>query len=187
MKVHVLAIALTVCQTLSASPPPEKKGELGRHRDVYLTVTKGIILTTTDARVKILTKKSISETDNHGWVQAELLIATELKAASNITFTIYQRDNPQSDVEILGNFNLRGSVGYRKKQFPGFDSFPFQIRKDLFTNSIVMFSNSTESFQLYLRPEREGEQASTGQPATRPEVKSEGSDKPQPEAEGRSR
>lgn len=33
----------------------------------------------------------------------------------------------------------------------------------------------------------EAEQAGTGQPATRPESKSEGSDKPQPEAEGRSR
>jgi hypothetical protein len=34
---------------------------------------------------------------------------------------------------------------------------------------------------------KEVEQAGTGQPATRPESKSEGSDKPQPEAEGRSR
>jgi hypothetical protein len=34
---------------------------------------------------------------------------------------------------------------------------------------------------------RHAEQAGTGQPATRPESKSEGSDKPQPEAEGRSR
>jgi hypothetical protein len=32
-----------------------------------------------------------------------------------------------------------------------------------------------------------GEQAGTGQPATRPESKSEGGEKPQPEAEGRSR
>jgi hypothetical protein len=39
-----------------------------------------------------------------------------------------------------------------------------------------------------VRPKRmEGEQAGTGQPATRPESKSEGGDKPQPEAEGRSR
>lgn len=37
------------------------------------------------------------------------------------------------------------------------------------------------------RTEKEAEQAGTGQPATRPELKSEGSDKPQPEAEGRSR
>jgi hypothetical protein len=35
--------------------------------------------------------------------------------------------------------------------------------------------------------EKEGEQAGTGQPATRSESDSEGGDKPQPEAEGRSR
>ena len=34
---------------------------------------------------------------------------------------------------------------------------------------------------------QQSEQASAGQPATRPELKPEGSDKPQPEAEGRSR
>jgi hypothetical protein len=34
---------------------------------------------------------------------------------------------------------------------------------------------------------KEAEQAGTGQPATRSESKSEGSDKPQPESEGRSR
>jgi hypothetical protein len=36
-------------------------------------------------------------------------------------------------------------------------------------------------------PKANGEQAGTGQPATRPESKSEGSDKPQPESKGRSR
>ncbi len=36
-------------------------------------------------------------------------------------------------------------------------------------------------------PKWRGEQAGTGQPATRPESKSEGRDKPQPESEGRSR
>jgi hypothetical protein len=35
--------------------------------------------------------------------------------------------------------------------------------------------------------QKNAEQAGSGQPATRPESKSEGSDKPQPEAEGRSR
>jgi len=34
---------------------------------------------------------------------------------------------------------------------------------------------------------RQGEQAGTGQPATRPESKLEGGDNPQPESEGRSR
>lgn len=37
------------------------------------------------------------------------------------------------------------------------------------------------------RPAQQAEQAGTGQPATRPQSKSEGGDKPQPEAEGRSR
>jgi hypothetical protein len=43
----------------------------------------------------------------------------------------------------------------------------------------------TKSFLEQKR--KKSEQYSTGQPATRPESKSEGSDKPQPEAEGRSR
>lgn len=37
-----------------------------------------------------------------------------------------------------------------------------------------------------VKQEKKGEQDGTGQPATRPELKSEGSDKPQPDAEGRS-
>jgi hypothetical protein len=36
-------------------------------------------------------------------------------------------------------------------------------------------------------PENQAEQDGTGQPATRPESKSEGSDKSQPKSEGRSR
>ena len=35
--------------------------------------------------------------------------------------------------------------------------------------------------------QKDAEQVSTGQPATRPELKSEGNDNPQPESEGRSR
>ena len=41
--------------------------------------------------------------------------------------------------------------------------------------------------KIRIPSETKGEQDGTGQPATRPESKSEGSDKPQPEAEGRSR
>jgi hypothetical protein len=42
-------------------------------------------------------------------------------------------------------------------------------------------------FQAMNAAKTSAEQAGTGQPATRPELKSEGSDKPQPDAEGRSR
>ena len=44
-----------------------------------------------------------------------------------------------------------------------------------------------ESEKVRLLNLKEAEQAGTGQPATRPESKSEGGDKPQPESEGRSR
>ena len=45
-----------------------------------------------------------------------------------------------------------------------------------------------ESNEILIRAnKKKAEQAGTGQPATRPESKSEGGDKPQPEAEGRSR
>jgi hypothetical protein len=40
---------------------------------------------------------------------------------------------------------------------------------------------------IVVQENKEAEQAGTGQPATRPESKSEGGDKPEPEAEGRSR
>lgn len=42
-------------------------------------------------------------------------------------------------------------------------------------------------FVLSMNPQLECEQVGTGQPATRPESKPEGGDKPQPEPEGRSR
>ena len=52
------------------------------------------------------------------------------------------------------------------------------------------FVGVTDKLPKAIEPQKKskpGEQAGAGQPATRPESKSEGSDKPQPEAEGRSR
>ncbi len=46
---------------------------------------------------------------------------------------------------------------------------------------------SGRGIHLEYPEQKHAEQAGTGQPATRPESKSESSDKPQPEAEGRSR
>jgi hypothetical protein len=48
-------------------------------------------------------------------------------------------------------------------------------------------TTTVSSLFVLLQSKKDGEQAGTEQPATRPESKSEGSDKPQPEAEGRSR
>lgn len=48
-------------------------------------------------------------------------------------------------------------------------------------------SRRKELADILQRSRQEAEQAGAGQPATRPESDSEGSDKPQPESEGRSR
>jgi hypothetical protein len=50
----------------------------------------------------------------------------------------------------------------------------------------LVYDSTTVAKSSKLRKEN-SEQAGTGQPATRSQLKSEGSDKPQPEAEGRSR
>ncbi len=54
-------------------------------------------------------------------------------------------------------------------------------------DGVVRQFNYSISHFLRVRILKETEQGGTGQPATRPESKSEGSDKPQPESEGRSR
>lgn len=69
----------------------------------------------------------------------------------------------------------------------------FYIRLDHIQNSMISMSGKKNSelvsysLSLALPENNKAEQAGTGQPATRPESKSSGGDKPQPEAEGRSR
>jgi hypothetical protein len=50
-----------------------------------------------------------------------------------------------------------------------------------------VFSRGRVIREFHTVEDQDGEQAGSGQPATRPESESEGGDKPQPEAEGRSR
>ncbi len=52
---------------------------------------------------------------------------------------------------------------------------------------IVLFIGGPKVFSEVSNTPKEAEQAGTGQPATRPESDFQGSDKPQPESEGRSR
>jgi hypothetical protein len=79
------------------------------------------------------------------------------------------------------------------------NSFYFWIGGEFFarlTHFLVFLGFLTIALSLFMMliarghddsNQKDAEQASTGQPATRPESKSEGSDKPQTEAEGRSR
>jgi len=68
-----------------------------------------------------------------------------------------------------------------------FVKFLTEVQKSQATKKFVPRPNRTASESMNAPSGKEAEQAGTGQPATRPESKSEGSDKPQPESEGRSR
>lgn len=59
--------------------------------------------------------------------------------------------------------------------------FMYDPPKDFLADEVA------ESNPIQAKESNQAEQASTGQPATRPESKSAGGVKPQPEAEGRSR
>jgi hypothetical protein len=83
---------------------------------------------------------------------------------------------------------VRGTkVRFRGYETGGFTGIPQEAFDDI---PLVASTNHhfESQFQITKRLDpTPAEQAGTGQPATRPESKSEGSDKPQPEAEGRSR
>lgn len=72
------------------------------------------------------------------------------------------------------------------------DKIALVAQEDLFGSRLfsihIINLRTSNTRQLYRTGEsREAEQAGAGQPATRPESESEGSEKPQPKAEGRSR
>jgi hypothetical protein len=77
-------------------------------------------------------------------------------------------------------FTVTGNLSYRHVKNDDFD---------LSGSSVVAKFQGFSRTLVAPQPDEENqaEQGGTGQPATRPESKSEGSDKPQPEAEGRSR
>ncbi len=74
----------------------------------------------------------------------------------------------------------------------GLISEPYAIARfvEFVTGGITVFSASYLNRSAFPRPSigpHHAEKSRTGQPATRPETNSDGGDKPQPEAEGRSR
>jgi hypothetical protein len=70
----------------------------------------------------------------------------------------------------------------------GDERYGFWLKRRYFFPDSKDFPNNYQAFCRDLAQlQAKAEQTGTGQPATRPESKSEGSDKPQPESEGRSR
>jgi hypothetical protein len=77
-------------------------------------------------------------------------------------------------------------VSYRWNDKVGF--FDLSLKYDQGQTGLSPFeAMKVEVVGISKGSDSKSEQAGTGQPATRPESKSEGGDKPQPEAEGRSR
>ena len=83
-----------------------------------------------------------------------------------LPYGIYKVTIPEINLSFLLFKNNRGSPILRSVE------------------GLLVVETDANSSVMQKRP---AEQAGTGQPATRPESKSEGGDKPQPEAEGRSR
>jgi hypothetical protein len=89
-------------------------------------------------------------------------------------------------IELTGNIQKTGDTIRLIYALPGGDDprdFEVGPKQEL----LVLSKTSEMPVEDGLQQTKQGEQAGTGQPATRPESKSEGDDQPQPEAEGRSR
>jgi hypothetical protein len=84
------------------------------------------------------------------------------------------------DGEALGEAKLSAPVSLKVREMKLIDILA-KLADAVDANLVI------ERGKVSLIPKKEVEQAGAGQPATRPESKSEGIGKPQPEAEGRSR
>ena len=86
----------------------------------------------------------------------------------------------EADLKLLREYKIRGEHAGEMLLAPEPD-------KHLTTDQRLDVANLIYLLAMERKPYRtKAQQAGAGQPATRPESKSEGSDKPQPEAEGRS-
>jgi hypothetical protein len=94
-----------------------------------------------------------------------------------------RRNNVSADINVYCKGSPQGYVIY-------YSTGEYTSLRDLFNRNrieSVIVSHIDSNYYSVLEPIIRGEQVGTEQPATRPESESVDSDKPQPEAEGRSR
>jgi hypothetical protein len=122
-----------------------------------------------------------------------------------LKFTPQEAGIELKDVAVIVTFYIQTPNGLKQVDFdPPIDGIKWEApdannkMNSLRLSSVGQFDQMTVELQhkedvkgswTYKNEEKkkEAEQGGTGQPATRPESKSEGSDKPQPESEGRPR
>ena len=153
------------------------------------------------ARIVVVQIAKLDYTDQEDWTftgMAKCRVVTDYTGALMNTDFIYipcdyTFDESPSPLEIgrdyIINLELmkRGRIAHPVSHDAAHEVSKGKLIDPESDDSKVLLS--LEAFEARLRPhlKKKAEQAGTGQPATRPESKSEGGDKPQPDAEGRSR
>lgn len=115
-------------------------------------------------------------------------LVSDLSFASGMNSRIIFLSNENG--EFLAQLYVQSaSVGEGKDAGKIYQTFGGRIRleKAGFVTRVIRFDYEIPEVVVHLERNPKAEQCGTGQPATRPESKSEGGAKPQPEAEGRSR
>jgi hypothetical protein len=144
---------------------------------------------------------------------SEALMETHVNLEKDASESVILIPQEHKDLELPADLveafqNLDGTVMWDLSvRYPGFKDKFFQVRAFSEPNDLKKFIHYLRSDGEYtisiwnkeaakgyayektfrVIDKKESEQGATGQPATRPESKPEGSDKPQPESEGRSR
>jgi hypothetical protein len=162
-------VPLLLCHG-SVSNPPE------------ISVKEGAeVGTTSDPSVRLLATHIFvpSMPDDKQIVRLELFIDATTTVDRTTLFVI----DPSND--LIAETNLKGSRDKNEFHYTIYLKKPFL---KMSTVHVVFKDGKTKRLLLgTTQLPISGEQAGTGQPATRSEADSEGSDKPQPDAEGRSR
>ncbi len=171
-----------------AHEPPDH----GEVKVIHTTKYDGAFLRTTNEHIWLFSKEDPTKAKPNDVLNLELCLSWKIAKESGAVLVMHSdKDKNES---YIGEFRI---VGHEKKNYEKEGTtakgFSFAISKQYFDNAIVRIwygDKDFEEIELHFHPpkeSKEAEQAGTGQPATRPELKSEGDDKPQPESEGRSR
>jgi hypothetical protein len=162
---------------------------------IHLTKREGLLYHTSDARFKFFTKQDLFLVNDDEMVDGVLMIEPKLASRISVSLEIFKKtEGALGADDRLGILTLEGAGPFEgTNPLAGFKIYGVILRKHLFDNSELRMWDEGEGedkgkgYVLHFHKPKNGEQGGTGQPATRSQSKSEGSDKLQPEAEGRSR
>jgi hypothetical protein len=160
------------------------------------------MLATTKATEELLGRRDLTSADFQ-MVSADLLREMQKMAEYNDLAMILRvgylnklREDPTgADLKIRLYEEITSDVAQRIDDESSlgeslrYAAYEYAVSDPKFEDLLLRKIGSLERLRIPVEAAEEikAEQAGTGQPATRPESKSEGGDKPQPEAEGRSR